>query len=227
MKIITGYKSINDVKSPAGRSFEPPIQNEKRSSIPIAVIDDQTFEAGRNLRNYGYDIAEIGDINNVSSVEKYPVILCDLMDVGLSFDKSLQGAALIKEIRRNYPAIVVAAYTGSSTMSDATHRAKLLADKYIQKDAELETWTEELDNLINLASDPSEIWERIRLSLVEERISTKQIMELEDAYVRSINAKDKDFDAIHTIIGKGAIKGVAADIAKGVASSAIFSVLMA
>ena len=227
LKVCLGYKSIDKINLSHEPGFNYPIQKDKRGKLSIAVVDDQTFEAGRNLKNYGYVIIPLGDLNDIKEVEGYSIVLCDLMGVGIGFDDKYQGASLIREIRQNYPATVVAAYTGSSTASDVTRRAKWHADKFIQKDADLETWVEELDNLISTATNPKKIWQRTRVRLVEEMVPTKQLLLLEDAYVRSINCKDNKFIEVENLIRMDAITSSGSDIIKGVISSAIFALLMA
>ena len=227
MKLLFGYKSVDEIRQQISSEFSLPLQKEKRGRIRIGVIDDQPFEAAKNLRNYGYDIIELKDVQDVRVVEGYPIILCDLMGVGSAFDQEMQGASLIKEIRRNYPVAVIAAYTGSPGSSEITKRAKFFADGFIQKDADLEAWTEQLDALIKLAVDPREIWRRTRVALIEEGTSTKQLLSLEDAFVRSVNSRDASFTKVTALVDRGVVAGTTADIVKGVISSGIFALLFA
>ena len=104
-QILATYKTINDIPNFKVKALHTPIQTEKRREIAIAVIDDQPLAAGRNLTTYGYNIKEIGDLKSISEIAEFPIVLCDLMDVGAHFDKSAQGASIIREIRKNFPAI--------------------------------------------------------------------------------------------------------------------------
>lgn len=225
MQIIFGYKTIKDISAPVKWSSDRPIAIEKRKAISIAVIDDEAFQAGRNLKNYGYDIVEIGDIINISEVSKYSIILCDIMNVGKKFHPDLQGAAIIREIRKNYPAVLVAAYTGSPISSAPARLARSYSDKFIQKDADIETWIEEMDSIIKSAADPRFIWSRLKISLAEENVDTKTILKIEDAYVRAVNQNDYKFTAIENIIKNEKISGTALDIVKNVISSSIFEIM--
>lgn len=219
------FKSVDDLNNRENR-FQSPIQQERRKKVKIAVIDDQFFEAGRNLRNHGYQIEEIGDIKQISEVSSFPIILCDLMGVGLNFDKTNQGASLIREIRKNYPSILVAAYTGASATSEQARRAKQYADRLIKKDADIETWVDELDKLISKATDAREIWMRTRKSLVEEQINTKLLLRLEDAYVRSLEKRDPGLDAVKRVVRRKTVGASVSNIIDGLVASSIFRIIV-
>lgn len=219
------YKVCDDIDSRKIHGFKPPIQQAKRQKIKIAVIDDQPFEARINLRNYGYNIIEQGDIKKLNEIEEYPIILCDLMNVGLNFDNDAQGASIIKEIRRNYPAKFIAAYSGSSATSNQAQRAKQYADIFIKKDSEIESWVEKLDDLIFNATDPRQVWLRTRTAMINEQVDTRTILLLEDAYVRSVTGANPNLSPLRELISKENIGSAAKNIIYGLASSAIFAAL--
>ena len=187
---IAAYKTINDISNTELKVLHKPVKTEKRGEISIAVIDDQPFEAARNLTSYGYSIREVGDLKSVSEISGFQIVLCDLMDVGGHFDKAAQGASIIKEIRKNYPAIYVLAYSGSASSDPIVRRAALYADGFIKKDAELEEWSETLDDYILNVTDVREVWQRLRAALVDQRVDTKDLLKLEDAFVRAYTSGD-------------------------------------
>ena len=221
--MLNSYKVCDDIDPRRFQGFKPPIQQGKRKSIKIAVIDDQPFEAIINLRNYGYDIIEHGDIKKLAEIEEYPVILCDLLNVGLNFDTGSQGASIIKEIRRNYPAKFIAAYSGASATSAQAQKAKQYADLFIKKDSEIESWVEKLDDLISSATDPKLVWLRTRAAMVDEQVDTRTILLLEDAYVRSIMSANPDLSVLRSLIINENVGSAAKNIIYGLASSAIFA----
>lgn len=223
---ISKFRTVDDLPSLGSRASNLPLQQDRRKLVNIAVIDDQPFEAGVNLRNYGYEITEIGDVKNILEVRDYPIVLCDLMDVGLHFDKTNQGASIIGEIRKNYPSILIAAYTGSAVSGEPARRARQLSDGFIKKDAEIETWVAELDQLITIATDPKAIWYRTRSALINEELNSRVVLELEDAYVKSILEKDSDFGHLKSVISKRSIKNSASNIIHGLAASTIFRVIV-
>lgn len=214
------YKTVEDLRSSNANRL--PIQHERRGAVAIGVIDDQTFDAARTLRNFGYKIDEIGDIKKLEEISKYPIILCDLMGVGLNFDDELQGASLIREIRLNYPAILIAAYSGAAAVSEPVRRAKHHADRFIKKDADKEQWTEHLDALVKDAMDAPLIWNRIRMGLVSENVSTRDIMRLEDAFVTSVLKEDGSIKQLKKIAISRKLSSSASNIIHSLAASAIF-----
>jgi CheY-like chemotaxis protein len=225
-KTLKSYKTVQSIRDRGSMKFTAPLKLTAREKIPIAVIDDQPFAAMNNLRNLGYKISEIGDLKSVTEVSPFSIILCDLMGVGLNFDSSAQGSSIMKEIKRNYPAILVAAYTGSAQDSDLVRRAKRNADRFIPKDAEIETWSEELDKLIEQASDPVEIWLRTRRSLVDEKMDTKKLLIAEDAYVESVLTNDANFQSLRDFVDKETGEDSVRSIINSLIASGIFKVLL-
>ena len=227
MKLLWGFKTVDDLKTQHTNWSVRPMQKEKRGLVKIGVIDDKKFEPLGNLKTYGYDIVEIGDPNVVEEVARYPIVLCDLMGVGVKFGQHAEGAGIIKEIRKNYPATFVVAYTGAAAGSEVAIRAKHYADRLIRKDADLDTWTDELDRLLAKATDPAKIWLRTRVALAEESVNSKDILLMEDAFVRSVIDKDKNAKKLSDLLNSGKLEGVAVNIGKGVVASYIFSLLAA
>jgi uncharacterized protein related to proFAR isomerase len=61
-----------------------------RRSHDMAVIDDEPFSQAQQLRNIGFSIIEVGDINNLKSIESYPVVICDIHGVGKASGRPLK-----------------------------------------------------------------------------------------------------------------------------------------
>lgn len=199
--------------------------SEIRDKIPIAVIDDEPFSPEVNLRSHGYNITQIGDIKKVQEVSKYSIILCDLMGVGKHFDENQQGASLIREIRVNFPSIIVVAYSGSSLGSTPARSAKLFADSTVKKDVDISEWRDVLDPLVGRAADPGFMWQRTRLRLTEMGVDTKSILMLEDAYVRTIINKDRSGKPIEETLNKTGLSNDIRNILVNLTASAIFKII--
>ena len=199
--------------------------NDRRSAARIAVIDDNPFDPEVNLRSHGYDIRQVGDIKKIKEVEGYPIVLCDLMGVGLYFDKKHQGNRLIKEIRINYPATYVLAYTGAGWGQPAAQAASHIADDVVQKDISIEEWVEKLDEYVKRATDPFAIWDRTRTALVRSGIDTKDLLLLEDAYVRLILERRGQLTGLSSIVSGRALQGDVRAIIQGLIASAIFKAI--
>lgn len=199
--------------------------NELRKSVSIAVIDDEKFAPGDNLAALGYVIDQLGDIRRVQAVEKYRIVLCDLMGVGMHFDTQKQGASLIEEIRVNYPATIVVAYTGSSLGSAPAKAAKYVADLVIKKDIDTSEWKETLDDLSRQSVDPYYVWSRIRTRLIMNDVDTKAVLIMEDAYVKGVLSKDASASALKKAVAGLNLGPDVRAIVQNLAASALFSVI--
>lgn len=224
-KGIDSFKVVEDLPNHLAQDFRPPIQLKKRDQIKIGIIDDQPFVARNNLKNHGYDFYELGDIKSITEVAPYPIILCDLMDVGLQFNKTKQGAAIIREIRKNYPSVLIAAYSGSPATTQPVQLARDLADAFIKKDAEIDEWVDQLDKLIAKATDPRYLWRRTRTALINMDVDTRSILRLEDAYVSAILSGDRSFSTVKQVMNSKSVNGIASNIVLNLLSSAIFEVI--
>jgi hypothetical protein len=197
-----------------------------RSSVPIAVIDDEKFAPEDNLRNSGYKIVQLGDIKRIDDVREYSIVLCDLMGVGRYFDDQSQGASIIQEIRNRYPTIVVVAYTGASLGSAPARAAKQSADKVIKKDLDMSEWKDTLDELAKRAVNPHFVWARTRERMVQADVDTKTILILEDAYVRSVLSGDKTAGLLSKVTSGATIGADARSIVQNLIASAIFKLIV-
>ena len=162
---------------------------ERRSKIVVGVIDDSPFQYKQNLENTGYRVSFLGDPQSINAVQDSHIVLCDLQGVGLSLDPRKQGAFFIDEIRRNYPEKYVIAYTGGGLNLNISRDALRSADSFLRKDANIEEWRDKLDEIIVSLLDPAQVWQRQRLALVNRGVDTLSILQLADAFVRSIRTK--------------------------------------
>jgi CheY-like chemotaxis protein len=179
------------------------ILRDKRGAVPILVVDDESFLPGRNLRTYGYRIDEVHDISDLNQVNEYPVVLCDIMGVGNFLDPQSQGKSIVLEIKNNYPANIVIAYSGASMKHAPAREASTIADRFVKKDVGIDEWTQVLDGAIEAALDPHATWKRVRRRLIDQELDTKEIIRLEDAYVRSILSNDPSMQRLSSLIAKG------------------------
>ncbi len=197
----------------------------KREQTKLAVIDDEPFSPQTNLSSYGYKAEPLGDIKRINEVASYHIILCDIMGVGRHFDNNLQGASLISEIKATFPEKVVIAYTGAMLNQSAARQAGLRADKIIKKDIEIEEWISTLDKYSDEVMNPYIVWNKIRRRLVELDVKTKDIVRLEDAYVRSIRSKDSSFSQLSATVGAIGLGQDVRSVLQGVVGSYIFRVI--
>ncbi|WP_396594393.1 hypothetical protein [Brevundimonas sp. R86498] len=219
------YKSARDIRDFAGKAAHLQSEKQRRSTVPIAVIDDQPFAPQTNLQSYGYNISQIGDIKSLGEVSKYPLILCDIMGVGRHFDHKLQGASLITELKKNYPEKIVIAYTGAALNDRAVKVAADRADRILKKDIDIDEWVDALDRATREAVDPYIIWNKVRARFVEMGVDTKDMIAFEDAYVRSVQSRDITFSAVKAAGNDQSLRSDAKAIVNGVISSLVFQAI--
>jgi len=222
---LNSYLSINELKNFINSKQIFKNTTEKRKAVKICVIDDEPFSPKRNLFSYGYEIEEISDIKSIEEVSGYDIILCDLMGVGQSFDPAQGGASIIKEIKKNLPSKFIIAYSGARSNTIVAVAAREYADDFIKKDAELNEWTDLLDKFVEQSVDPWAMWRIARTNLLALDVDIKNVVRLEDAFVRSVNAKDTKFLALNEELAKIPANGNVKGVVQSLVASAIYSLI--
>jgi hypothetical protein len=158
---------------------------DQRQLLPIAVIDDEKFGYADLLKQYKFDVTELGDIADIKIVSAYSIIICDIQGVGKSFKSSAEGGYLIKEIRRRYPEKYIIAYSGG-TFNPTYKKYFDDCDATIQKDADIEEWINILDKAVQETGDPVNRWVRLRGVLLSSGMELNDMLTLEQAYIKSV-----------------------------------------
>ena len=180
-------KTITDLRSLMGMR-----QVKDRSSIRIIVIDDEPFPYSDNLRKHGFIIEQLHDLETLDSISSYEIVLCDVQGVGAKFHNELQGAYLVKEIRKKFPFKFIISYTAYD--NDARYTALLKnADISIIKDENTEVWVEKLDYAISCVSNIEEQWAKTCDYLLGLKMPLFQIALLENEIVSRIQM-NKSFE---------------------------------
>jgi hypothetical protein len=161
-----------------------------RSQFRIGIIDNDPFSHTNELRAHGYNLTELGDISDFGAVAEYPIVACDIMDVGSHFGAELQGGAhVLAEIRRRYPGKFLIAYSAGTF--GATYKKYWDAcDVCLRRDGGFEQWVETLDRGIIALGDPAQHWRRTRRLLLDSDTSAFEVFLLEEAYIKSILSKN-------------------------------------
>jgi hypothetical protein len=136
-----------------------------------------------------------------------------------------RGASLIAEIKKSFPEKVVIAYTGAALNERAARVATARADTILKKDIDIEEWTTNLDKMAAEATDPYIIWNKIRARFVELNVKTREIIILEDAYVRSVLKGGPSFNLLTSRAEDSGVQQDARAILQGLASSLIFQAI--
>lgn len=226
-KPLSSYRSVIEIRDHSKGKKASMSRMDIRSSVKIAIIDDEKFKAHVNLKTYGYKIQELPDIKSLDDISDFDIVICDLMGVGQNFDKSIGGASIIKEIKDNYPTKYVIAYTGARSNTPEANAAKQFSDDFIKKDDDITKLVGKLDEAIDIASDPYERWLTTRQGLIDLEIDLRKVLELESAYVEAINSNDSKFSDIETILRKTDLGGHAKGIVQSLIASGIWSVVFA
>ncbi|MFN3149924.1 hypothetical protein [Bremerella sp.] len=163
-----------------------------RTRFPIAVIDDEDFAYHDLLRRHDFQLTHFEDITDVRQLFDYPIVLCDVKGVGKHFESRFEGAHLMSEIKKRYPAKLIYGYTGNR-FDASFNRYFSLCESVEPKDRELEDWIELLDTAITHANNPVFQWIKLRANLLVRRVPLYQITLLEDNYVTSIISNSKEF----------------------------------
>jgi hypothetical protein len=208
-------KDISDLKG----ELSPPIAR-LREKVKIVAIDDEGFDYADVLRRHGFQITVLNDITDITAIEAYPVVICDIAGVGRSFRSPYEGAHVIAEIRKRYPTKYLIAYTGQRF--DASYnRFFVLCDASMRKDAESQEWVEALDDAIKVYVDPVEMWRKAR-QVVSPFVTPIRLAELEDDYVRSVMKNRRPFQNERQLID---IPNDAKAVLLGIAGNVLFKLL--
>ncbi|TGK87929.1 hypothetical protein EHQ24_01595 [Leptospira noumeaensis] len=185
--VIGRPKSLEDLKGIIEQNV-----GELRKNTSIAVIDDEPFISGNNLRDRDFNIKEIGDIKAIQSIASYPVVLCDIKGVGAAFKSEYEGGYIISEIVKYFPHKVVIAYTGERF--DPTYNKFFqLCDFTMKKDSTLDEWADALDQAIKIAVNPINQWIKTRNRLLSMGISSINLIKIENAFVNSVITNENKF----------------------------------
>ena len=195
--------------------------SELRKKIPIVAIDDHGFPPEKNLINSGFLIETLSDIQRISDIEKYQIILCDVNGIGSALSSETQGAYVIEEIKATHPDKVVIAYTAGSTTSKLVIRARAAADHYIKKDASVEEWRDLLDGVIKSLCNPIDVWRKTRLRLLSSGIELQDLLALEQALLQNLgNGKDVVRSAVNKEVQKTASSSWKGEVSRFLVSKA-------
>lgn len=151
-------------------------------NTPIAIIDDEGLGESKTeeLKRRGYKIEEITDIDQVRQLEAYPIVITDVDGVAIKLDSENHGLGLIRLVAKHYP------YKGLGIYSGKTHKLPLLPQDVliIQKDDDIESWSNKIDELIDSVSNPVIVWRRFAKKLIDNGISASSLAKLENEYVK-------------------------------------------
>ena len=179
--------TINDLSVTSLLSFS----KDTKSYVKILIIDDQSFEYLDEMRNAGYSITSIKDIEAIDMASSYHIIITDVRGVGKALRYKYEGVGLTNALRQRFPHKEYGVYTGNNVDIEMTQL--LTHVEIIPKSLDKDSWDSLLDKLVKRVVDPKVIWEKMRQSMIEDNIPLLDILLLEHKYVFMLNNGQKDF----------------------------------
>lgn len=163
--------------------------SELRKQIEVAIIDDIGLSQEKidGLRRRGFDIHPLSDVEEIQQLETYPIVISDVNGVAKRIDPEKQGLALITEISKQYPHKGLAIYSGE------TYKLPSLPDGVIviNKDDDLEKWTEKIDTLIRNTANPVYVLKKLKKKLIDNDVDTETIRKIEQKYIKGILKREQ------------------------------------
>lgn len=183
MKIFGKFHSINDIAQGIKEYRKP-----NREDVRILLIDNEPFSSLERLKRNNFIITQANDIENVSFINEYEIVLLDIEGVAKSLSEKYQGAFLIKEIRNKYPHKIIVAY--SAKTFDASYNEYFSYANFVfLKDISTEQWVENLDEAITHAIDAVYQWKSLRDYLLKKDVRLDIVLKLENNFVQSLERK--------------------------------------
>ena len=155
---------------------------ELRKQHKILVIDDEAFEPAEYLDRSGFNITTKKDIEHITDVEPYPVLVCDIHGVGKNLGGD--GTAIITQVNALYPLKYMIVYS-SSTFDPALNKYFNLADDVPRKNQSIQNWSHSLDTGLRTAMCPKERWLKTRGLLLKNGAEIREVARLENEYIKS------------------------------------------
>lgn len=147
------------------------------------------------------------------------------MGVGNHFDEQMGGASLIAELKKNYPSKLVIAYSGAPRGAQITRAAIDAADGFVKKDIPTAEWADLLDGYVDKSLDPCFHWTLIRARLFELELDIKDVLRLEDGYVRSIERRDTQFKKLEVAANDLSLQGDVRGVIQSLIASTVFALV--
>lgn len=180
----TSYKIDDDV-----------LQDKKKHARIVVIDNEQVDNMVSNLRAAGYgDVTPLKNIASLEEVEKYDLILIDVKGIGLKFLKgtksvSLEGLAMAREIKRQYPSKKVVVFSAMLQEWEDNYIIHNIVDGSFVKDGDISERNKKIDLCIRQLVDPVCLWKKNRLLLLEQGVPIHDVAKLEDKIVRAILKK--------------------------------------
>lgn len=171
------YQTIDSIK---GEKIPKVLDNREKVKICI-VEDDKTF-TNEGFDKLGYKNVSIHrEALNISNYKDFDIILCDIKGIANEFSDE-QGLAFAKELKKVYPMCEIYIYTGQNVKNyGATDDIPV-----IHKPKSKTELAEYFDQSVARMLSPKCIWDKLYIYLTSNKISAKEIVKIEDSFVKSV-----------------------------------------
>lgn len=217
---------LKELSEIASNNFQAVIDLKRlKRDLSILVIDDGVVPFLDILQRNDYQIKHYQDLTDLKAVTEYAVILCDIKGVGSALNPTLQGAHIVKQIKKLYPfkqVIAFTANTGDAFVMDSVKSANAI----LPKDADADQWITALDKCLQNYSNPVKQWVVIRNMLLENHVSTKTVAILESEFVEAVISKDSSRFLRSRKSFKNMVDDASWDILKQFAASVLSKVVL-
>lgn len=158
---------------------------ELKNKFQILLIDDRPPAILASLRRSGFQVRDFEDVQNIESVEPFPIVACDIEGIGKAFrpDSRTGGIYVLQEIRKYYPDKYLIQY---STKTQDIDPSLTKADVIFPKDTTIDAWQTTLEKALTELGNPKTRWMKIRSRLSDEGVDGYEIFKLEQAYIRDL-----------------------------------------
>ncbi|ENM3922377.1 hypothetical protein DDM61_003197 [Vibrio cholerae] len=190
-----------------------------RSSVKIAVIDDQDVPYIDNVRNCGYQgITHYRDIDNFEMLSVYSVIICDIRNVGTKLSNR-QGAFIIQQLRKIYPDKYIIAMSSNPFYLPIQEYISS-ADVKIKRDVSSDVVLNHIQNGVSIMSSRKERWLRFRDYLINtQQMDLYDVWSIEQEFIKSVINNDRRGFENSTVLqkhGGDMVKGLLINFISGV-----------
>ena len=171
------------------------IQDKKKHARIVVIDNEQVDNMVSNLCAAGYgDVTALKNIVSLEEVEKYDLVLIDVKGIGVKFLKgtksaSLEGLAMAREIKRQYPSKKVIVFSAMLQEWEDNYIIHDIVDGSFVKDGDISERNKKIDLCIRQLVDPVCLWKKSRLFLLEQGVPIHDVAKLESKIVHAILKK--------------------------------------
>ena len=175
-----GIYKIEKLTSKYSNSYD-----DAKNKVNILWIDPEShiYTWVDNLKKEGYELSVESSLSNISEVRNKHIIICDYCGVGLKDTQSgiTNGAMLIRDIQKEFPNILLIAFSGVDQFSILNLNCKFFSKASFQYP---EFKTNIIDKHIREYTDPKCFWQRIAAEMYKsDYFSDEDIVQIKKYFI--------------------------------------------